>query len=315
MLAEKPCRRKPFPFSDGIFRLQFGLFPPLRPAMYTLLTALLKSLSLLPLPSLHKLGVFLGHLAFYLRQEDRARIVANIRQAGINPDTQTVKAVFAETAKCGLELAPAFFKKPEDIETLFRSVHGWEHVQQALSKGEGLLFITPHIGSYDLGGRYISQRLPFPLTAMYKPPKIKAIDKVMQAGRVRGKGKTAPAGIQGVKQIIKALRAGEATIVLPDHVPSPQEGGDGVWADFFGKPAYTMTLAAKLANVKGVKTLFFCCERLPGGQGFDLHIRPVQGELNGDKAHDAAVFNRNTEYWIRRFPTQYLFMYNRYKTP
>ncbi|MCI4076890.1 hypothetical protein MM809_29690, partial [Klebsiella pneumoniae] len=93
------------------------------------------------------------------------------------------------------------------------------------------------------------------------------------------------------------------------------EGGEGVWVDFFGKPAYTMTLAAKLAHVKGVKTLFFCCERLPGGQGFDLHIRPVQGELNGDKAHDAAVFNRNAEYWIRRFPTQYLFMYNRYKMP
>lgn len=315
MLAEKPFRRKPFPFSDGMFRLQFGLFPPFTPAMYTLLTALLKSLSLLPLPSLHKLGVFLGHLAFYLRKEDRARIIANMRQAGLNPDTQTVKAVFAETAKCGLELAPAFFKKPEDIETLFQSVHGWEYVQQALDKHEGLLLITPHIGSYDLGGRYISQQLPFPLTAMYKPPKIKAIDKVMQAGRVRGKGKTAPTGIQGVKQIIKALRAGEATIILPDHVPSPQEGGDGVWVDFFGKPAYTMTLAAKLANVKGVKTLFFCCERLPDGQGFVLHIRPIQGELNGDKAHDAAVFNRNTEYWIRRFPTQYLFMYNRYKAP
>nr|WP_308074975.1 lysophospholipid acyltransferase family protein [Neisseria polysaccharea] len=298
-----------------MFRLQFRLFPPCFPVMHILLTALLKSFSLLPLPFLHKLGVFLGHLAFYLRKEDRERIIANMRQAGMNPDPKTVKAVFAETAKGGLELALAFFKKPEDIETMFKAVHGWEHVQQALDKGEGLLFITPHIGSYDLGGRYISQRLPFPLTAMYKPPKIKAIDKVMQAGRVRGKGKTAPTSIQGVKQIIKALRSGEATIVLPDHVPSPQEGGEGVWADFFGKPAYTMTLAAKLAHVKGVKTLFFCCERLPGGQGFDLHIRPVQGELNGDKAHDAAVFNRNTEYWIRRFPTQYLFMYNRYKTP
>ncbi|HGJ8359867.1 TPA: lysophospholipid acyltransferase family protein [Neisseria gonorrhoeae] len=297
-----------------MFRLQFRLFPPLRTAMHILLTALLKCLSLLSLSCLHTLGNRLGHLAFYLLKEDRARIVANMRQAGLNPDTQTVKAVFAETAKCGLELAPAFFKKPEDIETMFKAVHGWEHVQQALDKGEGLLFITPHIGSYDLGGRYISQQLPFHLTAMYKPPKIKAIDKIMQAGRVRGKGKTAPTGIQGVKQIIKGLRAGEATIILPDHVPSPQEGG-GVWADFFGKPAYTMTLAAKLAHVKGVKTLFFCCERLPDGQGFVLHIRPVQGELNGNKAHDAAVFNRNTEYWIRRFPTQYLFMYNRYKTP
>ena len=120
--------------------------------MHILLTALLKSFSLLPLPFLHKLGVFLGHLAFYLRKEDRERIIVNMRQAGMNPDPKTVKAVFAETAKSGLELALAFFKKPEDIETLFKSVQGWEYVQEALDKHEGLLFITPHIGSYDLGG-------------------------------------------------------------------------------------------------------------------------------------------------------------------
>ena len=177
------------------------------------------------------------------------------------------------------------------------------------------MFITPHIGSYDLAGRYISQQLPFPLTAMYKPPKIKALDSVMQAGRVRGKGKTAPTNIQGVKQVIKALRSGEATIVLPDHAPSPEEGGDGVWVPFFGKYAYTMTLAGKLAQVKGVKALFFCGERLPNGRGFVLHIEPMRGELNGDKQHDAQIINENTEYWIRRFPTQYLFMYNRYKQP
>ena len=111
------------------------------------------------------------------------------------------------------------------------------------------------------------------------------------------------------------FRSGEATIVLPDHVPSPEEGGDGVWVDFFGKPAYTMTLAGKLAQVKGVKALFFCGERLPDGKGFVLHIEPLRGELNGDKENDARVINENTEYWIRRFPEQYLFMYNRYKHP
>ena len=95
--------------------------------------------------------------------------------AGLNPTDEAVKKVFRETAKGGLELPVAFFRRPEEIENLFVSVNGWEHVQTALSAGEGLLFITPHIGSYDLAGRYISQQLPFPLTAMYKPPKIKAL--------------------------------------------------------------------------------------------------------------------------------------------
>ncbi|UOO81734.1 lysophospholipid acyltransferase family protein [Uruburuella testudinis] len=283
--------------------------------MQTFVTLLFKCLAALPLPLLHVIGNLWGAAACRLLPKDRKRARVHMLQAGLAAADADIKAVFQETAKGALELPIAFFRRPEAIEALFQAIHGWEHVQTALDKGEGLLFITPHIGSYDLAGRYISQQLPFPLTAMYKPPKLKMFDAIMQAGRVRGKGKTAPTNIQGVKQVMKALRAGEATIVLPDHVPSPEEGGDGVWVDFFGKPAYTMTLAAKLAQVKGVKALFFCGERLPGGQGFVLHIEPLQGELNGDKAHDARLINQNVEYWIRRFPTQYLFMYNRYKHP
>ena len=124
-------------------------------------------------------------------------------------------------------------------------------------------------------------------------------------------------GIQFISRdvALAAARAGEATIVLPDHVPNPLEGGEGVWVDFFGKPAYTMTLAGKLAQVKNVRALFFVGERLPNGRGFALHVAPVSGCFNGDKAHDARVINRNVEYWVRRFPSQYLFAYNRYKHP
>ncbi|SUA44318.1 lipid A biosynthesis lauroyl acyltransferase [Neisseria zoodegmatis] len=283
--------------------------------MQKLIALIFRLFAALPLPLLHVVGRVAGGLAFRVSASNRERIRKHLEIAGIRSDDRMVKAVLQETAKGGLELPVAFFRRPEEVAALFREVYGWEHIQTALDNGEGLLLITPHIGSYDIAGRYISHRLPFPLTAMYKPPKIKAFDEVMQAGRVRDKGRTAPTSIQGVKQIIKALRAGEATIVLPDHVPDPREGGEGVWAEFFGKPAYTMTLAAKLVQVKGVKALFFCGERLPEGQGFVLHIEPLQGELNGDKQHDAAVINENVEYWVRRFPEQYLFAYNRYKHP
>lgn len=304
--SERFFRRPDFPnpFADGcLFMTHF------------LLTFLFKCLAALPLRLLHALGSLWGGIAFRALPKERARVRAHLTQAGLPADDDTVREVFRQTAKGGLELPVAFFRRPEEIEALFHRVYGWEHVQTALDAQQGLLLITPHIGSYDLAGRYISQQLPFALTAMYKPPKIKALDAVMQAGRVRGKGQTAPASIQGVKQVIKALRAGEATIVLPDHVPAPSEGGDGVWADFFGRPAYTMTLAGKLAQVKNVKALFFVGERLPNGQGFALHIEPLHGELNGDKTHDARIVNQNVEHWIRRFPTQYLFMYNRYKHP
>ena len=111
---------------------------------------------------------------------------------------------------------------------------------------------------------------------------------------------------------MKALRAAEATIVLPDQVP---HGADGIWVNFFGRPAYTMTLAGKLANMKNVSTLFFCGERLPNGQGFALHIEPMQGELTGNTVQDTQLINDNVEIWVKRFPAQYLFSYKRYKQP
>lgn len=280
-----------------------------------MLTLLFKLFARLPLPLLHYLATGLGGLAFYTAPRDRDRIRHHLAAAGLDNSDAAVKAVLIETAKSGLELPLAFFRQPEHITALFRQVHGWQYIEQALAAKQGLLLLTPHLGSYDLAGRYISEQLSFPLTALYKPPKIKAFDRIMQAGRQRGKGRTAPTDLNGVKQIMQALRRGEATIVLPDHVPNPAEGGDGVWADFFGRPAYTMTLAAKLAQMKHVCPLFFVGERLPHGQGFALHIAPLSGCLNGDKSHDARIINANIEHWVRRFPTQYLFAYNRYKRP
>jgi KDO2-lipid IV(A) lauroyltransferase len=111
---------------------------------------------------------------------------------------------------------------------------------------------------------------------------------------------------------MKALKSGEATIILPDQVPG---NGEGVWAPFFDQPAYTMTLVPRLAQVKGVRTLFFVGERLPNGQGFAVHIEPLAQPFTGDKDQDCTLLNRQVENLIRRFPTQYLWSYNRYKCP
>lgn len=279
-----------------------------------MLILLFKLMARIPLPLLHGLANVLGYLMYHAMPRERTKIAENLSIAQLPCDKPAIIRICQETIKSGLELPVAFFRQPAQITTLFREIHGWEYIQAALSAKQGLLLLTPHLGSYDLAGRYISEQLPFPLTAMYKPPKIKILNEIMQLGRVRGKGKTAPTNLHGVKQIIKALRAGEATIILPDHVPNPAEG-DGVWATFFGKPAFTMTLASKLAQINGVCSLFFVGERLPYGQGFRLHIAPLSGCLIGNTHHDTQIINHHIEQWIRQFPTQYLFSYNRFKNP
>ncbi|WP_066565940.1 lysophospholipid acyltransferase family protein [Snodgrassella sp. CFCC 13594] len=268
----------------------------------------------LPLPILHGIGSFLGWLGFHCATRSRALITQNVHfsklAANDQDERKLVRAVCEESMKGGLELTVAWTRSSRHIVSLFKEVHGWEYIQAAIEQKQGLLLITPHLGSYDLAGRFISERLPFPLTAMYRPPKVRWLEGVMNAGRVRDNGHTAPATMQGVKQVVRALKNAEATIVLPDQVPKT---GEGVWVRFFGRPAYTMTLASRLARTADVTTLFFCGERLPGGRGFALHVAPLEGTLNGERAHDAQIINDNVAIWVARFPEQYLFGYNRYK--
>ena len=81
--------------------------------MQILLTFLFKCFAALPLPLLHALGNAAGGLGYYLLKSDRQRVFDNMRLAGLNPEPSSVKAVFRETAKGGLELPVAFFRRPE----------------------------------------------------------------------------------------------------------------------------------------------------------------------------------------------------------
>ena len=137
----------------------------------------------------------------------------------------------------------------------------------------------------------------------------------MQAGRVRGKGKTAPTSIQALNKSLRPCAAAKRPLFCRTMYRLRKKGAMACGWTFFGKPAYTMTLAGKLAQVKGVKALFFCGERLPDVKALYCTSSHCAAKLNGDKENDARVINENTEYWIRRFPEQYLFMYNRYKHP
>ncbi len=277
---------------------------------------LFQFLAFLPLPILHALGNILGTLTYWFSPKMRERVRENLIIGKIIEDYQnsnpTVKSVLKHTMKAALELPIAWLRSPEYVASLFKEVEGWEYIEKALAEEKALLLITPHLGSYDLAGRKISHQLPFPLTAMFRPPKLSWLAPIMTAGRERDKGRTATADAQGVRTILKALRNKEATIVLPDQVPT---GGDGIWAKFWGKNAYSMTLAGKLASMKNVQTLFFVGERLPHGKGFKLYIEPMQHASNGDKLHDTQIINDQVENLIKRCPEQYLFSYNRFKTP
>lgn len=97
--------------------------------------------------------------------------------------------------------------------------------------------------------------------------------------------------------------------MLPDQAP---RRGEGRWIDFFGRPAYTMTLAAKLSE-SGAAVVLAWGERLPDGEGYRLHFMPPASPVTGTLEERAFAINREMEQLILQCPEQYLWGYNRYK--
>jgi KDO2-lipid IV(A) lauroyltransferase len=178
----------------------------------------------------------------------------------------------------------------------------------ARDRGKTLVLLTPHMGSFEVTAQYASRHTP--ITVLYRAPKMGFLEPLMREGRERPNIRLATADLRGVRQIFAALKRGEPLGMLPDQVPGQ---GEGEWADFFGQPAYTMTLAAKIAARPEVACFLAYAKRLPRGAGYDLFIRPLTEKRDGESA--TRRLNRAVEELVRECPGQYLWGYNRYKTP
>ncbi len=268
---------------------------------------LFRLLSHLPLAWLHRLGALAGWLAYLGSPRYRRNLQANLGQAGIDPALRGPAS--AEAGKQALELARIWMKSLEETNAQVAEVCGWEFVQAAQARGKGILFLTPHLGCFEITAQYYSAFGQ--ITVLYRPPKQESLQQMILAGRKRQQLHLAPADLSGVRALIKALKKGEAVGMLPDQAPKV---GEGVWLDFFGRSAYTMTLAARLSET-GATVLMAWGERLPGGRGFRLHFHPPGRALEGDTVARAQQINHEIEALIRQCPAQYLWGYNRYKRP
>lgn len=267
-----------------------------------------KVFSRLPLWLAHGLGWGLGWLVFAISGVYRQRFLANLRQAGI-PWRQGRGAV-GESGKLVAELPRLWFGRGVELQW-----QGVEHVQAALALGRGVVFLTPHLGCFEVTAQAYAQRFgqaEQPLTALFRPPRQAWLRAVVLSARARPGLLMAPTTLAGVKQMIKALRQGQAVGLLPDQVPPL---GMGVWAPFFGRDAYTMTLSARLAQQTGAAMLMAWGERLPCGRGYRVHFKPMLADLPSDAGLAAAAINREMEALIRSAPQQYLWAYARYKQP
>jgi Kdo2-lipid IVA lauroyltransferase/acyltransferase len=272
---------------------------------------------LLPLRLNHMIGSVIGLIAGLFSARHRQTTRLNLaRYVSVLPEANTahfVRNAFIEQGKGITELILAWTAPIKRLEKLFQPCREWHLVESAKAENRPIIFVTPHLGCYDIAGRYVASRVP--ITALYRPPKQLWLEPLMEAGRARGGATTAPADASGVRALLKTLKQGGNIMILPDQVPAAEKGGEGVWAPFLGKPAFTMTLLPRLAQTSNAIVLFFFAERLPRGKGYLVHLVQMAEPYSTDKAIAAAQTNAMVEKLIHMAPAQYLWGYNRFKQP
>ena len=260
-----------------------------------------------PLAILHRLGALLGWAMYGLSPTYRRHLRENLAAAGYR-DAATRHAAIMGAGRMLAELPAIWLRPAAEVTALVRRIDGREHVDAARAAGRGIVFLTPHLGCFEITAKIAAEE--FPITVLYRAPKFAWLQPMIEKGRGRDNVRLARADITGVRELLAALLRKEAVGILPDQVPGE---GEGEWAQYFGKPAYTMTLAPKLAARPASVCLLAYGERLPGGEGYVLHVRPLPAAEAGESA--SRRMNRALEALIRECPGQYLWGYNRYKKP
>ena len=270
--------------------------------------AVFRFLSLLPLAWLHVLGALTGWLAWLFSPTYRRHLRENMRLALGTDDARRFRnAAIAHAGKQFIELAKIWLRPLEDAVSQVVAVSGWELVEAATREGKGIVYLTPHLGCFEITAQYLSTKAP--ITVLYRPPKRAWMQTLIETGRARKQLHIAAADLAGVRTLLKALKRGEAVGLLPDQAPKV---GEGRWLDFFGKPAYTMTLAARLTE-SGAAVIMVWAERLPAGAGYHFHLQAPTQPIVGTTEARAQQISHEIEILIRQCPQQYLWGYNRYK--
>ncbi len=269
---------------------------------------LFRLLSAWPLWALQAMGWLGGWLAFVASGAYRRQFLAHAHQAGMRRP-QWFGAVGA-AGKLLFELPRLWLGRPVPVQWV-----GAQHIDAALARTHGVIFLTPHLGCFEVTAQAYAERYGQhgrPMTVLFRPPRKAWLHELVTTARDRPGLATAPTSLAGVKQMIKALRQGQSVGLLPDQVPPL---GQGVWAPFFGRDAYTMTLAVRLAQQTGATLLMAWGERLTWARGFTVHVQPLASALPADLNQAVAVINQAMEALVRQCPQQYLWGYARYKNP
>lgn len=218
------------------------------------------------------------------------------------------KRSMIETCQLAIEVPAVWLRDYQTwLKPKIKKVHNQGLLETELAKGQGVILVAPHIGNWEIFSGFMSEIAP--MMVMFQPPEMTSVGDIMVAAREQQGGSLAPTNHRGVAKLLKFLRKGGLTAILPDQVP---EASGGEFAPFFGRQALTMTLLHNLQQRTGCRLVACYAKRVSGG--FEVVFNEVDNSSYSDIT-DVALsgLNRTVEACVREVPEQYQWEYKRFK--
>jgi KDO2-lipid IV(A) lauroyltransferase len=271
--------------------------------------AILRVFEPLPHRLLYLLGRWLG-LFIHLFPTAFKRIARrNIELALPELDEPRRRAILREHFAglgCALfETAISWWSSNERIRRI-TDMRGLENLAAAQATGRGVLLLSAHFNSIEIGCRALAARLP--LNIMYRPTKNLLIGEFVHSRRAMQTRRAIPR--DDARTLIRALKDGEVVWYAPDQ-SFRKKGAEMV--RLFGIPAATNTATSRIAGMTKALVLPYFLERLPGGGYQGVIHPPLENFPTDDAVADSERFNRLVEAEVRRMPDQYLWIHRRFK--
>ncbi len=280
----------------------------------TLIKLLLRLFARLPLRMAHAVGAIIGTWFVFmpnkLRTITRTNVALCFPAMAEQERTRLLHRSLIETGKTMTEMGALWLWPEDKMLALVSQVSGEHLVKEALAQGKGVILATPHLGSWETVGLYCSAH--YPITSLYRPPRMSELDNMMRAARQRLGATLVPTDAGGIRALYRALEKGEMVGILPDQEPG---AGTGIFAPLFGVPAYTMVLVARLALKTKAQVIFTYAERLPLSSGYHLHFLRAPSVLHEGSVEEATcAVNSMVEECVRALPDQYQWSYKRFRS-
>ncbi len=263
----------------------------------------------LSLSGSHRLARGLAAVIWRLSAKQRHIALTNIRLC--YPDMsgerqqQLAKDSLIETLKAVCELGVVWRRYPDQFPALIKQVKGQSILDEALAQGQGVLLAAPHFGNWEVLNLWLSRYDDFAF--LYKPPGNPNIEKLLLKYRGQGGAKQITADGKGVRTMLKHLSQKGIMAILPDQQP---KSGQGVFADFMGQPAFTMTLFSKIARKTRAPVVLAVAERR--NDGFEIHFKKASDQIYADTAESATALNQDIAKLVALNPSQYQWTYKRF---